>query len=335
MIKSLIATNDNITIVTDKERLVINRLKNEKTFKEVLEKAEQGDVAWIEGNISRIKDEIENKTDGVFSVSNGGNVMLKGTNVVVPEPIVKKLLELQKEEKPILPLLRFWRKLMQNPSENSRNELFTFMTKNNIPITEQGDIVTEKGVKQRLNSFPGDLVDERTGTIDNSIGSYVTMEREKVDDNRNRTCSAGLHVAAPDYVRNIYSGSIIVECIVNPKDVVSVPIDYNATKMRVCAYHVAGYARKESRKSLEVVKLSDFFTMPTEEQASQMGGAPKKKLAKKVKIKNESVGLEGKSAKQIVDFVKEKTGEVITISLKSKKSIQRKAEQILLAHGLK
>lgn len=339
VLKSVIAVNDNITLFVDNETIVVNRIKNPEIFEKVLARVQKNDVKWLEKNITDIKSQIESKTNGVFSVKNGG-VILKGTSIAVPEVIIKKLQELEQAKEPILPLLRFWRKLSSNPSENSRNDLYDFMIKNNIPITEDGDIVTEKGVSQRKGSFPGDLVDDRTGTLDNSIGAYVSMPREKVNPDSNQTCSYGLHVAAPDYVRRVYSSSILIECIVNPRDVVSVPKDYDATKMRVCAYRVAGYSRKESRKSLEVVKLTDFFDTPIKEEkekikavASKTLKAPKKKKVKLVK--EDTFNLNEKTAKEIVEYVKATTGDIITISLKSKKAILKKAEHLLEIHNLK
>lgn len=330
---NVVAVNDNITIYHSGESFIINRIKNKETYDKVLERVKANDVAWIEKNVKSIKAEIESKTDGVFSIEKG-KVVLRGTDIPVPEVILKKLVEMENEKQPILPLLKFWRKLSSNPSENSRNELYTFMTKNNIPITEEGDIVTEKGVSQKKGSFFGDLVDDRTGKIDNSIGSYVVMDREKVDADSNRTCSFGLHVAAPDYVRGVYGGSILVECIVNPKDVVSIPKDYNSTKMRVCAYRVAGYSRKETRKSFTVVKLSDFFNTPIPEEEIKIGGKVEK-TKELIAVKEDVYNLKDLTAKQLVDLVKEKTGEVITISLKSKKSILKKAEQLLEINKIK
>lgn len=338
-LKNVIAVNDNITLFVDNESIVVNRIKNPEIFEKVLAKVKANDIKWLEKNVMGIKSQIESKTSGVFTMKNGG-VILKGTSIGVPEVIMKKLQELEQAKEPILPLLRFWRKLSSNPSENSRKDLYEFMTKNNIPITEDGDIVTEKGVNQKKDSFPGDLVDARTGTFDNSIGAYVSMPREKVNADSNQTCSHGLHVASPDYVRNVYSSNILVECIVNPRDVVSVPKDYNATKMRVCAYRVAGYSRKEARKPLEVVKLTDFFTTPIPEEkekikvvASATKKAPKKE---KVKLVKEDVfDLSKRSAKEIVEYVFVVTKELITISLKSKKSIVKKAEHILEVHNIK
>lgn len=349
---TLIATNDNITIVYGSETLIVNRIKNKDTFEKVLAKANAKDIKWIENNITKIKDDLEMKTNGHFTTHNG-QAVLKGTTIAVPEPILKKLMELEDEKQPILPLLKFWRKLSQNPSAESRKDLYGFMQANNIPITEDGDLVTEKGVKQNPNGFPGDLLDIHKGIIDNSIGSFVQMDRKDVDADRNKTCSTGLHVAAPDYVRKHWTSDVIVECIVNPKDVVSVPVDYSNTKMRVCAYRVAGFSRKHSRAANKVVKLSDFFTTPLPEQEQTMAAKVRTVLTDTKPIKKElpkgttvtkqltpvveegDINLESMSAQQIVNHVFTVTGVKITYSLKSKKSIVKKAQELLEVHKIK
>jgi hypothetical protein len=66
------------------------------------------------------------------------------------------------------------------------------------------------------------------------------MDRDDVDPDRNRTCSAGLHCCSQEYLPEFGcgAGNKIVEVRVDPKDVVAVPTDYNNTKMRVCKYEV-------------------------------------------------------------------------------------------------
>lgn len=338
---SVIATNGNITLGYNGENIVVTKAKSPELFEKILKKISKKvpDTKWVEDNFKSIKEQVEQKTDGVFSVKNN-KVILKGTDVPVPEPILKKLMELEAEKKPILPLLRFWRKLATNPTKEAREDLYTFMEKNNIPITEQGDIVTEKGVSQRRNSFVGDLVDGHTGSIDNSVGSYVSMPREEVNHDRNKTCSAGLHVAAPDFVRNNWNQKVIIECIVNPKDVVSVPTDYNATKMRVCAYFVAGYSNKTNRDGNKVVSLSDFLDEPIPEvkevmekeaiieedrKENESSATSEKREAPVVEVPDFINDLEGMTARQIVDYVKKHTGIEFTYSLKSKKFIKKRA----------
>jgi hypothetical protein len=77
--------------------------------------------------------------------------------------------------------------------------------------------------------------------MDNSVGETVSIDRGKVDDNRDKGCSAGLHCGALDYVRDYGSedsGDHIMIVKVNPMDAVSVPHDCQHQKLRVCQYQV-------------------------------------------------------------------------------------------------
>jgi bifunctional DNA-binding transcriptional regulator/antitoxin component of YhaV-PrlF toxin-antitoxin module len=131
--------------------------------------------------------------------------------------------------------------LRQNPSEESRKDLYTFLEKNHVPITEDGYFVAYKGVNN-------DFTDNRTGSYDNSIGKTVKMPRDQVNPDRNQTCSTGLHVAAYEYAKGF--AALLIEVKVNPRDVVSVPTDYNAQKMRVCEYTVVAECENELKEEL-------------------------------------------------------------------------------------
>jgi hypothetical protein len=82
--------------------------------------------------------------------------------------------------------------------------------------------------------------------MDNSPGKIVEMERNAVDDNMHNTCSTGLHFCSKEYLPhfgNRDSGKKadrVVILKINPRDVVSIPADYNATKGRACRYEVIG-----------------------------------------------------------------------------------------------
>jgi len=184
---------------------------------------------------------------------------LKNSDAALPDAITKTLMELERAGEDYMPLIRFWRKLSKSPHQNSKDQLYSFIIHNKIQITEHGDVVLEKGVVQKANGMPDEFVDDYTKKIDHSIGSYVSMPREKVVDNKNQTCAAGLHAAPPSYVRDFYKQSVLVEIIVNPADIVSVPIDYNSRKVRCCAYRVAGYSLKTPRNK-QIIKLSEFIT---------------------------------------------------------------------------
>ena len=145
-------------------------------------------------------------------------------------PLVDRIFALREQGFTIDPLVKLCANLMQNPSYRSREQLYTFLEKNEMPITPDGCFMAYK----RVNA---DFTDLHSGRFNNSPGSIVEMPRHKVDDDPNRTCSAGLHVCSREYLRS-FNGDKLVACKVNPRDVVSVPTDYNFTKMRVARYEV-------------------------------------------------------------------------------------------------
>lgn len=340
-IKGLISEN-TIVLKYDGQEINIQKQEDEKTFLKVVQLLLDGNQEKLIETFLDIKARIEKYSEGVFSVKND-KIVLKDDTQPLPDAVSKKLLELEEAEQDFMPLIRFWKKLRKNPSKNSKEQLYGFMLANNICLTEQGDIVVEKGVRQKHQGLPGELVDCRTGMVDNSIGMIVEMPRNKVNDDPKQTCSFGLHVGAPKYVRQWYSSDIIVECVVNPVDVVSVPTDYNNTKMRVCRYQVMGYSDK-SRSQNIVVKLSDFLQTPTVEAKKVMDKQIDSKInpssgdnstVKSIKQSaviesNEYVDqIKGMTAKQIVEYIAEKTGVMIEGSLKNKSSIYNKALRIL------
>lgn len=134
-------------------------------------------------------------------------------------------------------LVKFAQKLGENTSASSARQLYDFIQHNDMTITEDGDFIAYKSVN-------ADFTDCYTGKIDNSVGQVIRMARNEVDDDPEVTCSHGLHVAAFDYAHNVYAGAITLIVAVNPKDVISVPIDYNRQKMRTCKYKVIEVSEK-------------------------------------------------------------------------------------------
>jgi len=127
-------------------------------------------------------------------------------------------------------LLHFVEKCMDNPSNRVVQRIFDFMNANDICIDEDGDIIAFKYVSDEFK-------DCHTNTFDNSVGTTVKMDRILVNDDDTVTCSHGLHVCSAHYLRHM-RGKTYVEVKVNPKNVVSIPVDYNDSKMRCCEYEV-------------------------------------------------------------------------------------------------
>lgn len=144
--------------------------------------------------------------------------------------LVNKLINMKKEGFDITPLINFLTLLFQNPSNKAIVELFPFLENGNIPITPDGHFLAYKRVNEDFTSC-------YDNTTKNDVGTIVSMPRFLVNDKSSETCSHGLHVCSYDYLSS-YTGDKVICCKVNPKDVVSIPTDYNHCKMRVCCYEV-------------------------------------------------------------------------------------------------
>lgn len=328
--KNLKALESESTIVLKYGKNVVNIQKKSqsKLFKKVSKLIKAGDVDTLVEIFNEKSKAIEDYAGEHFSIKDGLLIMKDGGEIV-PKAVAKKLIEMKDAGEDYAAVLNFWKRLRTNPSESSREELYRFMVHNNIPLTPSGHIIVEKGVKE----MDGELVDCHTGRISNAIGGVVYMDREKVDAVRENTCSRGLHVAPPDYVRKWYGNDIIVECLVDPQDVVSVPVDYNNQKMRVCKYTVLGFAPK-NRKKVALKSLADYadnmtFKEKKKVQHDKIGDYP-------VMTENMSREefLSKMTAKEIVAYIEKETGEVLVDindknKLKNKKGLIKKAIKAL------
>ena len=130
-------------------------------------------------------------------------------------------------------MLLFLEHLMQNPSHRAVNELYGFLEESNLPITDDGYFIAYKRVSDNYT-------DIYTGKMDNSPGAIVEMERNAVDEDKNQTCSVGLHFCSRAYLPKYgtQQASTVMVIKINPRDVVSIPTDYNHSKGRCCRYEV-------------------------------------------------------------------------------------------------
>lgn len=171
-----------------------------------------------------------------------GNISIEGEKLFWKEQelhnsLTTRIIQMYQDGFPIEPMINFMENLMLNPSKRAVTELYGFLEKGNLPITPDGHFLAYKKVKQ-------DYTDCYTGTMDNSVGKVVEMERNMVDDDQNRTCSTGLHFCSREYL-NHFGGERVMILKINPRDVVSIPNDYNDTKGRTCRYEVIDEIDKE------------------------------------------------------------------------------------------
>lgn len=160
----------------------------------------------------------------------GGIVYYQGK--AVDNSLTERMLKMLEEGFDLLPMANFMSNLMKNPSYRAVNELYSFLEKGKMPITPDGHFMAYKAVRN-------DYMDIHSGTFDNSIGKICEMDRNGVDEDRDRTCSHGLHFCSFDYLQHFANSDGHVMLVkINPADVVSIPADYNDTKGRCCRYEV-------------------------------------------------------------------------------------------------
>lgn len=179
--------------------------------------------------------------DGDITVTNAG-VTYKGKNMT--SELTARMIDSMEAGVEPKELSKFMANVMENPSFRSVQELFRFLEACSLPITSDGHFLAYKRVRE-------DYTDVHSGTFDNSVGQVVEMERNEVNDNADETCSAGLHFCSRSYLGH-FGGSNIMVLKIHPKDVVSIPTDYNDAKGRCCKYEVIGQVDADT-------EIPDFF----------------------------------------------------------------------------
>lgn len=177
---------------------------------------------------------VNRRSAGAFIIENG---VVYRNGLPVHNVVAERIVDFLDNGLPFEPLVLFLENLLSNPSARAVAEGYEFLEHKNLPLTDDGHFLAYKSVR-------ADYKDKYSGTIDNSVGNVVEVPRNTVDDNREHECSYGLHVGALAYsgpngwYHSVGDNVIIVK--VNPRDIVSVPRDHKAQKLRVSRYEVIG-----------------------------------------------------------------------------------------------
>jgi len=286
-------TKKDLTVIIGKDFRVIPKTDT-KVYDKSVKLIEQFNTTREAHLRDSIKDElmslltpgrrIEMETDKRFLLDEDGVMTLKGTKEAIPEFLAEKLLKFLEDGLDIEALVNFWKRLLLNPDKHVRTQLYKFLEHNGHPITSRGYFLAYKsvGIKRKYDKETGEEIikveyDEETGEkiketpsqemafkpfhkgshgMAIKIGEPVTMPREECDNDPNNTCSAGLHVGSMAYVGDFGCGNkVVLECLISPTDVVSIPSDYNATKMRTCKYYPVAISNGENK---EIFLESDY-----------------------------------------------------------------------------
>ncbi|QMV33910.1 protector from prophage-induced early lysis [Escherichia phage DK-13] len=210
-------------------RTVWNATKDHKHFDDIIQALKESRFDDAIEFIS-IKAAVQKYVKGDVRIE-GGSLFYQG--IELRSGLVTRIIDSMQNGEDFEFYLPFLENLLENPSEKAVQRLFDFLVANDIEITEDGHFITWKMVRATYK-------DCHSNTFDNSPGQYVKMPRSRVNDNDEQTCSTGLHVCSKGYIGSGFGhgDGRIVSCKVHPRDVVSIPVDYNDSKMRVCGYLV-------------------------------------------------------------------------------------------------
>lgn len=189
-----------------------------------------------------------------------GDVTFKGRPFA--NALTDRLISMLEEGFPVDPLCNFITNLKDNPSKRAVDELYGFLEQNSLPITPDGHFLAYKKVKN-------DYTDIHSGTFDNSVGQVCEMPRNEVNEDKDQTCSTGLHFCSLEYLPHFGwgDGNRVMILKINPRDVVSIPSDYNNAKGRTCRYVVvdehdkATADERENRHSRKYVEAFDSIVV--------------------------------------------------------------------------
>ena len=193
---------------------------------------------------------IAKQVQNYFSNSNSGVEIKDGlvtyNGEVIHNTLTKRIISFIRDGLPYEPLVKFFNNLMDNPSKRAVDELYDFLEAGELPITEDGCFLAYKNVRKNY-------MDIHSGTFRNMVGDVCEMPRNRVDEERERTCSYGLHFCSIAYLPHFSDSdgghTMIVK--INPKDVVSIPADYNNTKGRTCRYEVVAEYKDDWRSKID------------------------------------------------------------------------------------
>lgn len=149
--------------------------------------------------------------------------------------ITARIFQMYKAGDDVSALTNFLTKVAKNPDSKIMQQIDMFLQGVHIPIGKDGCLYAYKAVRDNY-------MDIYSGTIDNSVGNIVKVDRKDVDNDSNQGCSHGLHCGNISYVKSYGGGNStdnrLVIVRVEPENIVSVPKDHSFMKVRCCEYKV-------------------------------------------------------------------------------------------------
>ena len=195
---------------------------DDKNFEKIIEAVSQDNWELVYFYLSDKKLFKEYKHGDIF-ITEYGEVSVAGHPIF--NEMAERLIEMAftGEEISIMnKLSAFIERLYKNTNETIIDRVFTFMKANDIDITDDGCLVTWKGVRN-------DYFDIHSGTLDHSVGKTIEVEREKCTTDNDNGFGYGLHSCSRHYLDTFWtsakSSQKILKMKIAPEDITSISKD--------------------------------------------------------------------------------------------------------------
>jgi len=295
-----IASENVITIILNGTHKMI-QIKTKKQRNEIISAIEtykksnqtEQDLEKLEKYLVPIK-RINLESDGRLELDTETNELyLKGTDKPIENGLANKILDFLNNNLPIEALITFWESCLKNPHYIAIKELFEFLEKNNLPITDDGGFLGYKKLNlKHLNSVPQEfttlyvnnsnkvvslngkqvspevaeqflnyvkeennptMLDVYSGTITQKIGDEVQIQRIKFNEEEARN-ACGYGLHIGSF-DYAFSGNVRVLVKVFPEDVIA--SDPSNSKLRTCKYKIVSFVDSKEELTKLLIKLNE------------------------------------------------------------------------------
>lgn len=276
--KSYIFTGDGVSMYIDGKMLSAE--KTHPKYDAIIDAIRKGEWDDIPGLIN-IAVAVESFATGSAVEVDAAAGIVRYNGVPLRNYLVDRILSMMRDGFDIKPMVAYLENMMKNPSKRAIDELHKFNEYGKMPITDDGCFIAYKIISGWYDTYSRTVFNKPYALFeeeDFSVVPYTTnknvtvdiqddlttvsMPRNFVDDNAERTCSEGLHFCSHEYLKS-FSGDRIVVLKINPADVVSIPVDYNNTKGRCSKYQVLGVLSDEDFKKAMGENIFTSSVYPT------------------------------------------------------------------------
>lgn len=187
----------------------------------------------------------------------------------------KHLIRLMTERNQSASAMRDWQSyaaftenLYSNVDERIREQFVKWLEAQDwLTFTEDGCFIGYKGCQKNPDTGIAESIKCGPGVVNGAVynghipnpdGAIVEIDRSLVENDPSVGCASGMHVGTYDYAKN-WGNGVLLRVKVNPRDVISVPFDCDAQKIRCCRYEVLDHEEYEYEVDYDRSQMTWWF----------------------------------------------------------------------------